>query len=181
MAIECNASLDEYSSPFFEENKRFCDRIEEFGLQYGGEVKGKFNAWSYIVYGKIDRPSNWNLKYKKASYTSGNLLLSSKYQSLLNLVEWSKFIGNKDDGLIIRKRKLWDFANNSRRLICSNNYVINIEDSIPLWVENMIEILRLLFEMNEVYKIQINKGVLKIELRTEKHHFKIFEKLLSDL
>ena len=95
--------------------------------------------------------------------------------------EWSKFIGNKDDGLIIRKRKLWDFANNSRRLICSNNYVINIEDSIPLWVENMIEILRLLFEMNEVYKIQINKGVLKIELRTEKHHFKIFEKLLSDL
>lgn len=56
--------------------------------EQNGKVKGNYDAWSYLILGKVYSPKNWTLTYKKWTFTSGNLLLSSKSQTLLVLAEW---------------------------------------------------------------------------------------------
>ena len=107
MIIKPDTSTNEYSSPFFKLNENFCLEFENFIMKKNGEVKGKYNAWSYIIYGKIRTPKTWTLKYKKSTFTStGNLFLSSKSQSLLVLVEWAtKRIENSNSDFKIRKKR----------------------------------------------------------------------------
>ena len=88
MKIKSNASPDELSSPFFKINEEFCSDFESYVKNKNGKVKGNYNAWSYLIFGKISNPTNWNLTYKKSTFTStGDIFLSSKYQSLLVLSE----------------------------------------------------------------------------------------------
>jgi hypothetical protein len=57
-------------------------------LSKNGQTKGKHNAWSYIVSGKTPLNKEWHVTIKKSTFTSGNLLLSSEYQSLQFEERW---------------------------------------------------------------------------------------------
>lgn len=88
MAIIADASFDEQTSPFYLENKRICDEFESYILSKSGQTKGKYNAWSYIVTGKLPVNKQWYITIKKSTFTSGNLFLSSEYQSLQIESKW---------------------------------------------------------------------------------------------
>ncbi len=187
MSIKPNASPDEFSSPFFKKNEEFCLEFERFIADKNGKAKGEYNAWSYIVYGKILNPKKWTLKYKKATFSSsGNLWLSSKSQSLLVLVEWTTDrVGTHNSEFHIRKRTRTDFIklklNKSlSKFETSNKYIIESKGNKPqLLLPKLIKILESLFESGEIYTIDHCNDKLKIELRTEKHYFDIFSELVN--
>ena len=106
MRIRPNASPDEKDSLFYKKNEEFCSEFEHFIAEKNGKVKGSYNAWAYTISGKISKPKNWNLKYKKATFSSGNLWLSSKYQNLLVLAEWeTERVGTHNSEFLIRKKR----------------------------------------------------------------------------
>lgn len=186
MKIKPNASPDELSSPFFDLNKQFCLEFEKYIAKKNGKVKGNYNAWSFIVYGKISNPQNWNLMYKKSTFSSsGNLFLSSKYQSLFVMVEWE--IERKEtynSKFEIRKKTRTDFlriplSKTLSTLEFSKKYVINLKGNTPKILTEIIEILKSLFISEEIYKIEHMNQKLRIELRSDKHHFDIFDKLIQ--
>ncbi|MBW1294792.1 hypothetical protein GBO31_04690 [Aquimarina litoralis] len=188
MKIKPKASPDEMSSPFFKKNEKFCSDFESYISTKNGKVKGNYNAWSYLVFGKIYSPKNWILKYKKSTFTStGNLLISSKKQCLLVLAEWEterlvtpnyEFIIRKKTGIdFIKKiinKSIWDFD-------LSDKYIIEVKNQKPKLISKLTEILKTLFLNGEIYKISHLNNRLKIEMRTEEHHFEIFEKLISEI
>jgi len=181
MIIKPDASSDEYSSPFFKLNEKFCSEFESFIAEKNGEVKGKYNAWSYVVYGKIKEPKTWTLKYKKSTFSSsGNLW---KSQCLLVLAEWTtKRIDNSNSDFKIRKKEKIDFiklniGNKLKPLEVSKKYVIELGNQQSNFIKRIIEITNELFEKEEIYIIELKNGILKIELRTENHYFEIFNEL----
>ena len=103
--IQPNASPSEKQSPFYEVNESFCQTFEKYIRNKNGISSGSYNAWSYSVIGKINHPTEWILEYKKSTFSSGNLLLSSKHQNLLTSVIW-KTKGDTTSEFFIRKRKL---------------------------------------------------------------------------
>lgn len=188
MKIKPNASPDEILSPFFKKNEEFCDEFESFIAKNGGKVKGKYNASSYLIFGKISSPKKWNLAYKKSTFTSsGNLFLSSKRQSLFVMAEWeTDRVLEHNTEFSIRRKVLVDYinlivSNSLSKLEGINNYVVKVKNEKPMFISKLIQILKPLFESKEVYKIENKNGKLKIELRTEKHHFDIFNKLIESL
>jgi hypothetical protein len=188
MRIKSNASPDELSSPFFKLNEEFCSDFESFIAKRNGKVKGNYNAWSYLIFGKISNPKNWNLTYKKSTFTSsGNLLLSSKHQSLLVLSEWeTERKGTHNSEFTIRKKTRIDFliklVNKSlSELDISKKYILEIKNEKPKLISKLTEILNSLFQTGEIYKIEHKNDKLKIEMRTEKHHFDIFDKLITEI
>ena len=186
MKIKSNASPDEVSSPFFDSNKQFCYDIEKYLANKSGKVKGTYNAWSYQVYGKFNNPDNWDIYYKKSTFSnSGNLLLSSKYQSLLEFVEWEtdKFSENISN-FSIRKRKFTDFlkllfSKSLLKLEFEKKYILHFKKSKPSFLGKLLANLEELFNSGEVYKIIFINGKLKIELRSNKHHFEVLENLIE--
>lgn len=188
MKIKPNASPNELSSPFFKKNEEFCFDFESFIANKNGKVKGNYNSWSYLIFGKISNPTNWNLTYKKSTFTStGNLLLSSKYQSLLVLAEWeTERKGTHNSEFTIRRKTRTDFlrklVNKSlSELDISKKYILEIKNTKPKLISNLTEILKSLFQSREIYKIEHKNDKLKIEMRTEKHHFEIFDKLITEI
>jgi hypothetical protein len=187
MAIKPNASPDEVSSPFYKANEEFCSEFESYIARKNGKVKGNYNAWSYLIFGKISVPKNWDLMYKKSTFTSGNLLLSSEYQSLLVLAKWEterKGIHNTEFN--IRRKTRVDLIklllNKSlSKLDLSDKYVIEIKDNKPQLISKLTELLKNLFISGEIYEIDYRNDKLKIELRTKKHHFDLFDKLTSEI
>jgi len=186
MKIKSNAAAAEITSPFYKINEKFCIEFENYIAKQNGKVKENYNAWSYYIQGKIMTPKPWHLKYKKATYTStGNLILSSKKQNLLTLAEWSTscvvsqnsefFIKSKNSiGLIKRllSSSLVSFRNRERYVVqgCEKNTSLQ---------EKLYQKLKPLFKSGEVYSIELKNDILTISLRTEKHHFNIFEKLFD--
>lgn len=186
MKIKPNASSAELTSPFYKINKEFCREFENYIGSKNGNVKGNYNAWSYFIQGKILAPKPWHLKYKKATYTStGNLILSSKKQNLLTLAEWSTpWAGSQNSEFAIRRK---DSIGLMKRLFkkelkiykLSKDYLINDATNNVSLVENLHQRLKPLFISKEIYSIILRNNILTISLRTEKHHFDIFEKLLE--
>ncbi|MCG2431603.1 hypothetical protein [Aequorivita xiaoshiensis] len=188
MKIKPNASSNEMSSPFYKMNENFCADFENYIAKKNGKVKGNYNAWSYQIFGKIYAPKNWNLMYKKATYTSsGNLLLSSKHQSLLVVAEWeTERKGTHNSEFLIRKKTHTDclkkFVNNSvSNLNLSEKYILETKNSTSQLIFKLTEILKDLFLSEEIYKIDHRNDKLKIEMRTDKHHFEIFERLITEI
>ena len=152
MKIKSNASPDELSSPFLDLNKQFCFEFEKYVAKKNGKAKGTYNAWSYIANGKISNPKNWNLMYKKSTFTSsGNLLLSSKYQTLLVMAEWeTEQKGTHDSEFVIRKKTSADFfkipfSKSLSKLKFFKKYVIKVEGNKPKIFSEIIKILGDLF------------------------------------
>ena len=182
--IQPNATAQEKTSPFFTANEEFCTEFEDFIVDRGGEVQGNYNAWSFTVYGKINRPKNWILQYKKATFSGAHILLTSKYQNLLTLAEWTTIRPPENSGFLIRKRSWTDFFKawffkTFKRLKVSNRYmIISKEDNSP-FITELIKVLTPLFKTGEVYRIENKNDKLKIELRTDQHHFDIFNSITA--
>lgn len=186
MKIKSNASSAELSSPFYKINEDFCKEFEHFIANKNGKVKGNYNAWSYFIQGKITNPKLWHLTYKKATYSStGNLLLSSKSQSLLTSAEWSSsWVGSRNSEFEIRRKDSIGFVNRLFKKDLKNyksakHYLISGEENNVTLIENLTNKLKPLFNSKEIYSIILKNETLTISLRTEKHHFDIFEKLSS--
>lgn len=188
MKIKHNASPSEESSPFYQANKAFCFEIEKYVTSKGGTLEGKFNAWSYIVEGEVFEKKKWNITYKKATFSSsGNLLLSSKHQCLLVLVKWKTEIKNTNNtGFQIRRKTLLDsikmLFNKSIKELSPNSKYITIQkgnksDLIP----KLYQILKPLFNLDEVFEVDYQNNLLTVELRTPKHYFDLLEKIISKL
>lgn len=188
MKIKPNASSDELSSPFYKMNEEFCSDFENYIANKNGKVKGNYNAWSYQISGKINSPKNWNLMYKKATFTStGNLLLSSESQTLLVVAQWqTERKGTHNSEFQIRRKTSTDFfrkiSNKSLSdFDLSDKYILEIKNSKPPMMAKLTEILKSLFLSGEIYRIDHRNDKLTIEMRTEKHHFGIFDKLISEI
>ncbi|WP_456437137.1 hypothetical protein [Psychroserpens sp.] len=186
MKIKSDADPEELTSPFYKANQNFCSEFESFISTKNGKVKGKYNAWSYIIYGKISNPKNWDLLYKKSTFSStGNLFISSKKQCLLVLSEWStKIPGNHNSTFKIRKRTKFDFIKlllnkNLAKLKESNNYIISSNGHLPKKFKEIINVLESLFLSKEVFTIEFKNDKLTVGLRSEEHHFDIFNKLIE--
>lgn len=178
--IESNASPSELSSPFYEANKEFCLTIENFVKENSGIIEGKYNAWSYSIIGKIYTPREWVLKYKKSTFTSGNLLFSSKAQSLYVASIW-KTHKIKGGEFVIRKERLKDsifkiFSLKFKKIDNFKRYVL-IAEKKSKSISDLTTILRPLLMSGKVYQISNHSKELIIELRTDKHYFDIFKKL----
>ncbi|MFC0605149.1 hypothetical protein [Winogradskyella pulchriflava] len=185
MKIKSNALPIELSSPFYDKNKTFCSTFEHYIASKNGKVKGIYNAYSYLVYGKIINPKPWNLIYKKSTFTStGNLLLSSESQSLLVLAEWkTELKGTYTSEVKIRKRKRLDsfilhFNKSLSILDITDKYIIYSKGESIRVLKSIIEILKPLFVSGEIYKVELINEKLNIELRSKQHHFDILDKLL---
>ena len=184
MKIKPNASPHEISSQFYKINEEFCSVFESFITDKNGKVKGNYNAWSYLIFGKISNPKNWDLMYKKSTFTStGNLFLSSKKQSLLTMAEWkTERKGTHNSEFLIRKKTRTDFIKLmlNKSLSTFDNYdkyVIESENNKSQLASKLTKIFEPLFKSGEIYTIDHRNDKLKIELRTEKHHFDMFNEL----
>jgi hypothetical protein len=185
MKIKSNAASAEYTSPFYKTNEDFCRVFENYVASKNGKIKGNYNAWSYFIQAEIMAKKPWKLKYKKATYTStGNLILSSKKQNLLTLAEWStpmpsllnsEFFIHKKESLGFIKR-LFNNLNSFRN---QKEYVVTGMENNPIFIENLYKKLEPLFKSGEIYSIILKNNILAISLRTEKHHFDTFKKLLD--
>lgn len=188
MKIKPNASPQELTSPFFKLNEEFCYKFESYVAKKNGKVKGKYNAWSYLIFGKILSPKSWTLTYKKSTFTSsGNIFISSKKQSLLVLSVWeTERKGTHNFEFIIRKKKRTDFFSklinpSLTELEGIKKYSLYVKNEKPKLILKLTHILKSLFESGELYKIEHKNDNLKIELRTEKHHFEILDKLMTEI
>jgi len=186
MAIVSNATPDEKFSPFYIRNEKFCKEFELFIASYNGKVKGKYNAYSYLVIGKIAKSTNWELVYKKSTYsTTGNLWLSSKKQSLFVSVDWkTRRLGTSNSDFIIRKKHFFDFLKlitkkNLTLLNLNKIYVIETKNNNSKLISKLFSILENLFLSKEIHQIIHKNDELIISLRSEKHHFTIFKELLT--
>lgn len=89
MALISKHTTDEESSPFYLANKAICEDYENFIEELNGQVRGVYNAFSFQVLAKVKGKTNWTFELKKSTFSSGNLLLSSKAQSILEVALWS--------------------------------------------------------------------------------------------
>lgn len=186
MPVSPNAAPSELSSPFFIENEKICHSFDEFIVAKNGETRGKYNAFSYNVIGKVRHPNKWEFRIQKSSFTSGNLLLSSKYQSLHVASIWTAKILKSDcPNFYIRKKKTFDFlkmalSRNWNFLLDNGKYVIKCADPNHELINDLKGKLGNLFELQRVWELRFENSELKIEIRSESTHTEIIEKFLVE-
>lgn len=123
--------------------------------------------------------------YEKATFSSsGNLLLSSKSQSLLTLAKWTtKLYVSENSNISIHRTKSFDFIRtlfnkNITTLNQTTGYIVYTSKPLAKQLKNILIALKPLFEKKIIYKIEVKKNELIIELRSEEHHFDVLEKIL---
>lgn len=82
MPLISEASPSEKHSTYYLANEATCKEWEKFILSKDGKVNGVYNAWSLKIKAQIKTKRTWNFYVEKSTFSSGNLLLSSKTQSL---------------------------------------------------------------------------------------------------
>lgn len=175
MGLKSDASSDELTSPYYIQNKMICEEFEQFILRNNGTVKGKFNAWSYVVYGKIPHQNKWEFKIKKSTYTSnGNLLLSSKKQSLQATSIWFAKIFETDCSNFLIEKSKW--YKQSKKI--NSYYSIQSKTPNHPLIKSMLKIIAPIFEAKNIWRISYKNNELKIETRSEKLELNIIEQLL---
>lgn len=105
MPIKSNATPDELSSLFYQANKKLCEGWETFIQEKNGQTNAVFNSWSLNLKAKVSAKNTWLITVKKASYSNGHLLFSSKRQNLQEILEFQTKI--KRDCPNFRINKSW--------------------------------------------------------------------------
>jgi hypothetical protein len=180
--IKPNAASDELSSPFFLKNEATCLKWEEFALKNGGTIQGTYNAWSYKVYLKINTPQPWFIIVSRATYTSGNLLLSSKYQSVdEKIVLKTKIKSNVNFTIKMSRPKDYFSLRRRKKLKISNSYSVigvnNLVANPPF--EQITETLALLFKKKHVFSVKLNNYELVITLRDSNENYQVVQSLID--
>ena len=182
MPIKPDAAFDEQTSPFYLENKKTCDEFESFVLEKNGQTKGKYNTWSYIATGKIPHDKQWYITIKKTTLTSGNLILSSDYQSLKYYGRWSaKNFTSECPSFKIAKSKSSDFILNSKAKEITTNkaYSITCINNKHKLILELLTILETLFSLNEIWEIVYSNNELTIDYRSVNTYFSTIDKILK--
>lgn len=181
MAIESNAAAGELDSPYYLANKTICENFEAYMFEMGGVTTGSYNAWSYNVKGRVDAPLRWIFQIKKATYTSGTLLVNSEYQSLQFWTIWKcKDLVTELPDFYIRKKKFGDgFRRNFSKSVnlfkdAADYMIISKDSNHPLAKQlrqflqfNITDksLLKMTYKENELI-IQIDsKSILKEEFK----------------
>jgi hypothetical protein len=184
MIKNSNTTRDELTSPFYLANEKFCLNFGQYIELKNGISKGEYNAWGYMLYGKIKSPKKWVFKYKKATFpTSGSLFISAEKEGLLVLSEWKTKI-NEHTGanFLIRTRQTLDRLNSKvNHFENFTNYVIVSNKSTPLFFSNLIRILTPLFTTGQIYEIEYGNNELRIELRSKLHNFSVLDNLIKQI
>jgi hypothetical protein len=181
MKIQSNAAPNELNSPFYKKNRQFCQDFEQFVSTKKGLVKGRFNAWSYSVYGKIQTNYQWDLKYKRAVYGGSHSWLTVFYpkEVLFNSIVWTcNDLQHDSANLIIRKKGFFDFLNPLFSKFSKHPKYVTSKGKPTQEIKEILEILQPFFDSSELYRIQLAQGKLIIELRSEAAHFDILDELL---
>lgn len=185
MPVTPNAAPGELDSPFFIANEEICQSFDQFIVSNGGETRGKYNAFSYNVLGKVRHSNKWEFRIKKSTFTSGNLLLSSEYQNLHIASIWTARSLQSDcpdflirrnkflDGIRISFSKKWNWFTHDKR------YVIRCRNRDHNLIKDMKDILKHLFDVDCVWEVHYNNPVLIIDLRANSSHTATIEKLLA--
>lgn len=183
MKIKSDASPTEKASPFYQKNEDFCYDFERFIASKNGLVKGSFNAWTYTVFGKIEEPRPWNLMYKRAMFSSNDIFLSSEYQNLLLQAKWTTQISENINFSISHRKalSLWRMIFNTSCFHPYRKYRIEAKNTNTTLIQLLTKVLKPLFISNELYAITLKNNELTIEIRTETHHFDLFEQLVADI
>lgn len=185
MPVKPNAATDELDSPYFKTNEKICQSFDQFIIAQNGETRGTYNAWSYNVLGKVRHPNKWEFRIKKSTFTSGNLLLSSKYQSLHVASTWTaQNLDSSCPSFKIRKPKFLDgflisISKNLTWLDSSKNYVLKCTEPNNELISDLKTMLKPLFKDKLIWDLHYEKPVLSIELRSESTHTSLIEKLLA--
>lgn len=189
MSIISNASPDELYSEYYKNNERFCFNLEQQLLNLGfKEINGKYNAWSYIVYlsGYLSN-QHWKTQYKKSTFTStGNLLLSSKYENLLFMIKWEVNLNYSVSDFIVKQsnwRNIYSIWFKNFEYVPNNkNYIIRRTDVNSIIPNLILSELETLLKVKEVYEIICEDNKLVISLRPEEDNYiTILKSLISNL
>jgi hypothetical protein len=172
MPILSNASPTEKNSPYYLENQKVCEKFEEFILTQRGSVDGKYNATSYFAEAYLRLQSEWKITIKKASYSSGNLLLSSEHQNLHILTTWETHINqNTIPAFRIDRntasKKLISLLNKKRKsLACNTGYSAFSVDFNHFFYQRVTELLTSSFVDNSLAFVEFRNGRFLVGLST---------------
>lgn len=177
--IEPNASSDEFSSPFFQENEKICRNWEDFAKQNNGTISGTYNSWSYKLFIKIDQPNVYRIIVSKATYSSGNLLLSTKYQSLQEHITIQ--LKTTASGAFKIKRASWRelFSGKISRSLEINPYYSIIGKRNSSLIEKISTLLKDHFKAKRVMELHLKDGILTIKLNNSNHDFERIQALVD--
>ena len=178
MAISPNAAPGEISSPFFLKNENFCLKWEDFVLKHNGEIKGKYNAWSFHLFAKISTEHTWAIRVKKSTFSNGGLLLSSKHQNLQEILTLKTLVKNTNQtDFLIRQSNFFDRLTSRKKIFRHYRFIGEIiENAIP---SLLINTLKHGFENKSIYEVKFEGGNLTITFQHQNDWFKMVEKILS--
>ncbi|MFT5824308.1 MAG: hypothetical protein ACI8ZM_005575 [Crocinitomix sp.] len=185
MAIESNGSPGELDSPFYLENKAFCEDFEAYILDIGGVTTGAYNAWSYNVKGRVDAPLRWIFQLKKATYSGAVLLVSSKKQCLQFWTIWKcKDLKTDLPDFHIRKRKFGDvgraLSKRVNKFKGSSEYMIITDHSDHPIANRLHFMLAHFFSDQSLLKITYESNELIIQIDTEQILKNKFKELIEE-
>lgn len=162
MPIVPNSAPDELDSPFYRENEKLCNDWSDFILNKGGAINGKFNAWSFMIKSKVTTNRTWLIDVKKATFSNGFLMFSSKYQNLQEILTFRTiFSGTNCDKFLIRKSR---FKGRDPGHKFSNAIT-------SLLKEGLID--------NSVYEVRFENSELTIVFHHKNDWFNMAEKILA--
>lgn len=162
MPIISNAAPDEQSSSFYQHNKALCEQWEAYIHTRGGEINGRFNAYSLGIVAKVVMQRVWLIEVKKATYTSGNLILSAIYQ---NLQEVLVFTANFED------IKCGDF--------CITRSVFKRKEQHHPFYWHLCERFNKEMKDKSLDKIIFKNNVLKLVIHHKNDDFELVDRILS--
>ena len=166
MAITTNASPRESSSPFYQMNQKICLEWEKLIQQFGGNVVGEFNSWSYKVRGQIETGTTWYFTVTKATldgYRSQLFLEDSVFEEL----EITTTIGStKEKEFLIRRRNILDnFRPNAVQLKQNKNYVLIGVNENSTFSKLILNIISHPLKTDKIYSVSNSKAELKIKIQ----------------
>ena len=185
MPVKSNGTPDEFDSPFYLKNEQACLNFDAYIVSKKGETRGVYNSFSYLAIGKIPHPCEWEIKIKKSQPTSGNIWLSSNYQSLLECVVWkAKLYETSHSNFKIRRRKMRDifllwFHPNCKKLKINSGFIVFGKINNNQVFDQVTSLCADLIRKKLLFKMTYKSNQLEIDLRSSEMHYDIFEELIK--
>lgn len=177
--IKTNATADELSSPYFLKNEKACQQWEKFTIDNDGEIEGSYNSWSYKLFLKIDNPKPWRIIVSRATYYSGNLLLSSKYQGLHDQIVIKTKV-HSDSEFIIKKSSFKDiFSSKKRSRLGMNNSYTVLGSADHSLCDLITSSLSKQFSNNQVFQVELKKKILAITINDSNEEFDLIQSIIN--
>ena len=187
MSVVSDALKNELDSPFYLSNKNFCLEVEDFILRNSGEAVGKYNAWSFLVKGKITTPVECKLRYSKATDTAidRGLLTDIKMSVVYRTVWEFKLSNTYKCEFVVREKSSFDkiksLFTTSYSIDFAPKYTV-IKKGSDLNLLNLISsTLKIPFSSGDIFRAEFSSGLLKIEMNTDQKYFDLFEELIKSL